>query len=231
MRIFIVRHGQVLPTGQSGCAFDTSRDDPTLTPLGEKQALLAGEELCRCGFQGKIISSPFSRTLNTAAHISRACGLSFSIDPRFREIVDREEGLRDFKGKTLAEMKQLYPEIDQETLPYPWWTAERQTMADVLQRVRPLILECMAQEEDCVLVGHGASTQAAVAILLEYAEKAPDESVHKGDNVNCAISEFVVEKGAVTPIRIQDCAHLPDDCITSNQRPVIERDGKKCIVM
>jgi len=231
MRIFIARHGQVLPTGQTNCAFDTSRDDPALTPLGEKQAALLGEEMRRSGFRGKIISSPFSRTLNTAAHVARALGLSFLIDPRFREIVQQEEGLSGFEGKNLGQMKALFPEIAQESLPYPWWTIHKNSMEEIIDRVRPLIKECLSQEEDCLLIGHGASTQAAVRILLNGKKAEEMGEICRGDNLNCSLSEFSIENGVILPVRIHDHAHLPAPMFTSNQRPVEERNGKICIVM
>lgn len=231
MKLFIARHGQVLPSSQTDSAFDTSPDDPFLTALGQEQADRLGEALCRYGFQGKIIASPFSRTLMTAAHVARACHLPIFIDPRFREIVQREEGLKGFQGKNLEEMKALFPEIEQESLPYPWWTVPKQTTEEVIARVQPLIEECIEKNEDCLLVGHGASTGSAVLILLGGKSAREMGDIYRGDNLNCSLSEFSIENGAIHPVRIHDAAHLPPHMFTSNQRPVEERDGKICIVM
>ena len=231
MRLFITRHGQVLPAGQEQTAFDTSKDDPLLTTLGQRQAALMGEELKRCDFNGRIIASPFSRTLMTASLAARACNLSFSVDERFREIVQREEGLQGFQGKTLEEMKALFPEIHQATLPYPWWTVSKNTMEEVIARVRPLVEECIALGADCLLVGHGASVNAAIRILLNGKPAQEMGDIYRGDNMNCSLSEFEIENGIIRPLRLYDTDHLPPDMITSNQRPVEERNGKKCIVM
>jgi len=231
MRLFIARHGQVLPAGQENSAFATSPDDPLLTDLGLQQAELLGEEMRRLQFTGRIISSPFSRTVMTAAQVAKVCGLSISLDPRFREIVQQEEGLEGFEGKTLSQLKAMFPEIRQSSLPYPWWTVPKNTMEEVIARVRPLIEECIEKNEDCLLVGHGASTHAAATILLGGKNAREMGDICRGDNLNCSLTEFSIENGVILPVRIYDTTHLLSHMLTSNQRPVEERNGKICIVI
>lgn len=227
MRLFLTRHGQVCPQNQEHLAFDTSKDDPPLTALGQLQATLLGQEMQRRGFSGRIISSPFTRALMTASCVAQACQLPISIDLRFREIAHLQDGLKGFRGKTLDQMKAEHARIQQDTLPYPWWTEPHETFPEVVARIRPLLDEIIARDEDCLLVGHGATTVAANNILLNLG-LMEEEAVYQARNMNCSLSEYLIQDGKIWPLQLYSTGHIPHDLVTSNFRHAFERAEGLC---
>ena len=97
MDIYLVRHGEAAASwGQA--------PDPGLSPLGHEQAAAAARVLAPrlAGSSIALISSPLSRTLETAAPLARETGLPVAIDEAFREIAapvplaQRQAWLRQF---------------------------------------------------------------------------------------------------------------------------------------
>lgn len=224
MRLFIVRHGQTCPREYVGGDWDLPRADPPITELGHRQAVLTGEEMKRVNFAGRIISSPFTRTLTTAACIARSCGLPVHLDARFREIVKTRESMEGFAGKPLTQLREEFPCLARDAQLEPkWWREEAETYEDVCRRVEPLIRDVILRGEDCVLVGHGASTVAANSILMERARMRCVPEVFSAQGVNCSLSEYHIEGGKVRPIRMYSVSHIPLDMVTSNYRYALER--------
>lgn len=224
MRLIIVRHGQTNPKEYLGGNWDLPKADAPITELGDQQAMLLGEEIRRIGFTGKIYSSPFLRTIRTAHFISQATGLKIDLEPRFREMVFSTESMKDFRGMTLEELKAQYPEIIAEHLPMPWWSQEPEGENEVKARVLPVIEELLAKNEDCLLVGHGASTNAANKILLEKSSWKINEEIYRiPSGYNCTLSEYRIENGDILPIKLYSHAHLPLSMVTSNYRMSLEK--------
>ena len=75
MKIYITRHGQVdLETKYWNGDVNLPIGEAILSELGEQQAVLVGKRLKELGFQGKILSSPFVRTMQTAELIAKETG-------------------------------------------------------------------------------------------------------------------------------------------------------------
>ena len=191
VRIYVARHGQV-----AGNAFydgnpDYPKDNPALSPLGIRQAYFLAEELRRIGFNGRILCSPYTRTLMTAQPVAKAFNTKIELCHELREIVKNEKGIKSFNGKTASELKQMFPEIaDESDVPYPWWTQTRESMSDVRARVEPFVDRLLAGDEDVLLVGHGASVGAAVDYLLEKSGLAFNSFMPRPVGVNCSLSQF-----------------------------------------
>lgn len=80
MDIFLVRHGQAAATW-------TESDDPGLSPLGQRQAAEAADQLMgKLDNSFRLMSSPLQRAQETAAALASTLKLDVSIDPKFREI-------------------------------------------------------------------------------------------------------------------------------------------------
>lgn len=212
MRILIARHGQVLPEEYT----DLPAYDYPITELGKRQARYLAKEVEKRNFKGKLISSPFTRALMTAQPLSWMIGCKIEVDARIREITFPH--MTAFKGRTIEQMKEMFPQIaQQETLPYPWWTSKPETLEEVKNRVRLLVEECLLKGEDVMLVGHGATTFAAVQILMEKSGKELSGFWQMPEGGNCSLSEFRVVNGVVHPLSVFSVSHLPLEMVTSNQ--------------
>jgi broad specificity phosphatase PhoE len=185
-----------------------------LTSLGRKQAELLGRRLVRDGFGGKIYSSPYLRTTETAQTIAEVTGSVVLPALEMREYVIREHQMDDFKGATLDDLIGTYSRVqDDRPLQVPWWTTEIETDEDIEKRVRPLIDEVSRIGDDVLLVGHGASVAGVHRrVIGQYAPTLiPVDQV----GWNCMLSSFRTNPDFEI-IHLMDVDHLPDDYVTNN---------------
>ncbi len=120
--MILLRHGQsefnlrLEETGQ-----DPGLPDAPLTPLGHRQAeraaeALAGEDIRR------ILSSPYTRALQTAAPLARRLGLPVTVTPAVRE---RCAASCDI-GSPRTALALAWPHLDFSTVEEVWWPAEEE---------------------------------------------------------------------------------------------------------
>ena len=115
--MILLRHGQ----SEFNLHFSATRRDPgivdpRLTELGHAQAAeaarrLAGERITR------IIASPYTRALQTAAPLAKALGVTVLINPIVRE---RYAFACDI-GTPRTELERAWPEHDFSTIDEVWW--------------------------------------------------------------------------------------------------------------
>ena len=115
--MLLVRHGQ----SEFNAAFTLTRvdpgiPDPELTAIGRRQAEAAAAELAARGV-GRLIASPYTRTLQTASIIAAALGVPISIDPRVRE----RAAFHCDIGSSPTRLARLFPALDFSGLDDPWW--------------------------------------------------------------------------------------------------------------
>ena len=227
MRLVIVRHGQTCPAEYVNGDYDLPRADPPITPVGVRQARFTAEEILRMRFDGRLICSPFSRTLQTITPIAQALGRPVHLSWEFREIVKHPDQLAGFRGKTLAALRKEFPVIAKDAaLPYPWWDSAAEEFEDVCARVELLLDRLIAGGENALLMGHGASTGAAVSILLRRCGLEFNSFMPSPPGGNCALSEFRISNGKLRPIRVYSLSHLPADLVTSNARYALNKPGE-----
>jgi broad specificity phosphatase PhoE len=91
-----------------------------LTPFGIEQAAIAGEQLSNVGAV-KLISSPFTRTMQTASEVSCRTNLAIEVD------LDLHEWLPDdtFRWHNLAEVREIVADFD--SCGGEWPPGERRT--------------------------------------------------------------------------------------------------------
>jgi broad specificity phosphatase PhoE len=150
--MILLRHGQ----SEFNVHFAATRSDPgivdpKLTPLGHKQAkqaaaALAGERIRR------IITSPYTRALETAAPLARGLGLPVSINPLVRE---RFAFTCDI-GSPRSELARAWPELDFGSIDEVWWPPVEEPMAEVAARAALFCAEmaALADWTDTVVVSH-----------------------------------------------------------------------------
>jgi broad specificity phosphatase PhoE len=128
--MILLRHGQ----SEFNVHFAaTQRDpgiaDPKLTPLGQAQARHAAEALAGERIR-RIIASPYTRALQTAAPLARRLGLPVSINPLVRE---RFAFICDI-GSPRTELAAAWPEHDFGTIDEVWWPPVEEPMTSVAAR-------------------------------------------------------------------------------------------------
>lgn len=111
MRIFITRHGQVATEAECFGDVDYPKGDMPLSALGVKQAHLLGKRLFAEGFSGRIFSSPYIRTLQTAEAIAEELGGAEIVKvDGLREICRETEDAEDVRYRAAIAMHDIMKE-------------------------------------------------------------------------------------------------------------------------
>jgi broad specificity phosphatase PhoE len=127
-----IRHGESqfnLLYAQHGR--DPGIHDAPLTPRGLTQAQAAGKKLAGKGIT-RIISSPYTRALQTASAIAEVIGADLTVEPLAGE---RRLYSCDI-GTPAAALRQSWQHLDFSALQTDqWWPQKDETHADVARRV------------------------------------------------------------------------------------------------
>ena len=215
MKIYITRHGQVLPQ-KFYLDVQFPAGDESISALGKEQAKYLGEHLKSIGFNGKIYSSPYIRTLETAEIIASYTGSEIIPWAPVREIMRDKEELKEFKGLTLLEIKERFKFIKKDSsLSYPWWSQTLETVEDVKVRVAKG-LEELELKEDVLFVGHGAS----VAGLCTHLK------ITKENKRACNCSLSTIDSENKTKPVFADTAFLPYKMRSYNSVMLWEEEEK-----
>jgi broad specificity phosphatase PhoE len=131
--MILLRHGQ----SEFNLHFNVTRrdpgiQDPKLTPLGHEQAEAAAEALAGQEDIRRIIASPYTRALQTAAPLARRLNLPVHIQPLVRE---RFAFICDV-GSHRDHLSASWPEHDFAHLDAIWWPTEEEPGEEVLARAR-----------------------------------------------------------------------------------------------
>lgn len=115
--MLLIRHGQ----SEFNAAFTLTRvdpgiPDPEITSIGRAQALAAAGQLAGRGIT-RLIASPYTRTLQTAAIIAETLRLPIEIDARVRE----RAAFHCDIGSPPAMLARRFPDVDFAGLDDPWW--------------------------------------------------------------------------------------------------------------
>ncbi|MBI0432960.1 histidine phosphatase family protein [Roseomonas sp. KE0001] len=150
--MILLRHGQ----SEFNLHFTATRrdpgiHDPKLTILGQHQAeaaaqALAGEDIRR------IIASPYTRALQTAAPLARRLGLPVLVHPLVRE---RYAFSCDI-GSPCTTLKLEWPDLDLAHVEEVWWPAVEEPADQVEGRARLFRAEmaALADWRHTVVVSH-----------------------------------------------------------------------------
>lgn len=215
MKIYIARHGQV----KSGADYYGDalfpKGEVPLSDMGRIQAELLGKRLKKLNFSGKIYSSPFWRTMETAELIAEQTNSEIVPISDFHEIFKTKEAGEEYEGSTIEALKKCYPRIAKGCdMPFPWWLPRQESYEDVCNRVAVAMDKLLQEEkEDFLIVGHGASTSA----IMDYL-KIERQIRYLW---NCSLTLYNTqqpEEGFVN-----DTKHLPYDLISNNKDVLKDR--------
>ncbi len=128
--MILMRHGQSeFNLFFSATRVDPGIEDPILTPLGHEQA-----DRAALAFEGeglrRILVSPYTRALQTAAPIARRLGLPVIVDPTIRE---RYAFACDV-GTCRTRLAERWPEHDFSAIEEAWWPSAEESTDGVVAR-------------------------------------------------------------------------------------------------
>ena len=149
--MILLRHGQ----SEFNAAFSVTRvdpgiADPKLTPLGREQAAagdaLAGERLAR------IICSPFTRALETAAIVAGRLSLPVIVNPIVRERCAFKCDI----GTPVSALARSWPDLDLSHIDEQWWPTLEESEAETEARAAAFRAEMAALPDwnDTLVVTH-----------------------------------------------------------------------------
>lgn len=181
--MILLRHGQ----SEFNLHFTATRrdpgiEDPRLTPLGHEQAEKAAEVLAGRPVS-RIIASPYTRTLQTAAPLARRLGVPVLVSTTVRE----RYAFKCDVGSPVADLAQAWPGHDFSAIDDVWWPSANEPEAHVVARANRFRAE-MAEHPDwqrTVVVSHwgfilaltGTSVQNGQWISFDPLAPAPTEIV------------------------------------------------------
>ncbi len=209
MRVYITRHGQIAAANYFGdAAFPVG--DPPLSALGREQAHLLGARLREWGFAGIIYASPYYRTMETAQIAAEYTGAAVYPYAPLRERLKTVESAAEFRGLSLAELKEQFAAVAPEAvLTYPWWSETAEVYGQVRERVVRGISQ-LKREREVLFVTHASP---GTALLNHYGiHSKPMECFY-----NCSLSVVDPESSTVKP-RYSDVSFMPYDKVTNNFR-------------
>ena len=150
--MILLRHGQSeFNVRISATRRDPGLIDPCLTEFGHRQAERAAASL-RHERIGRIVVSPYSRTLQTAEPIARALGVPMVVHSGIRE----KYGYACDIGTTRDKLRRRWPDLHFDHLPDTWWPDVDETGEDVVARAAAFRTEMVARPDwqETLVVSH-----------------------------------------------------------------------------
>ena len=181
--MILLRHGQ----SEFNLHFTATRRDPgivdaPLTELGHAQASAAAERLADAGIR-RIIASPYTRALQTAAPLARRLGLPVTVTPAVRE---RFKFACDI-GTPRTALERAWPAHDFSAIEEVWWPETEEHADSVIDRARSFRAEMAAQPDwsDTLVISHwgfilsmtGRSVMNGDWLRVDPTESGPAEVV------------------------------------------------------
>ena len=150
--MILLRHGQSeFNLHFTATRVDPGIVDPALTPLGHEQAEEAAEALAGAGLR-RILASPYTRALQTAAPIARRLGLPVTIEPALRE---RYAFVCDV-GSPRTHLVTTFPAHDFTGIDETWWPEAEEPKEAVEARAAGFRVAMLARADwaDTLAVTH-----------------------------------------------------------------------------
>lgn len=147
--MFLLRHGQSHFNAQfEATGRDPGIADPQLTELGHAQAQRAAQALGSAGIR-RVMISPYTRTLQTAAPFLSLPGVEVEIVPQVRE---RKAYSCDI-GSPPALLAEKFPQHEFGHLPEQWWHEGMESEAETMERAKAFRAFMRGHaEQHCTLV-------------------------------------------------------------------------------
>jgi broad specificity phosphatase PhoE len=130
--MILVRHGQSAWNAEfNRTRVDPDIRDPDLTEEGRAQAAQAAEVLAQAGVE-RLLASPYTRTLQTAAIIAERLRLPITVEPLVRE----RTAFSCDVGTERSRLAELWPELGFDHLEEIWWPTGIESETKLAKRCR-----------------------------------------------------------------------------------------------
>jgi glucosyl-3-phosphoglycerate phosphatase len=103
--------------------------DPALTEIGRRQAERLIERLAGARI-GRLVASPYRRSLETATIVARALDLTITVEPLIRERCVFSCDL----GTPRSQLTELWPQLDFAHLEELWWGRPEESESSLARR-------------------------------------------------------------------------------------------------
>jgi broad specificity phosphatase PhoE len=166
--VILLRHGQTIFNIVFGSQrVDPGVPDPALTPDGRAQAAAAGESLKAAGIS-RIVTSPYTRALQTADIIVQALGVPVEVEPLIRE---RSAFACDI-GTARSDLTRHWRHLSFGHLDEQWWHPPPEPETVLAERCRRFCV-AMAERDDwatTAVVTHWGVIRAMTGRRLQNGE-------------------------------------------------------------
>jgi broad specificity phosphatase PhoE len=152
--MILMRHGQSKFNRHfTATRRDPGIPDPKLTEEGEAQAAEAAGALANAGIT-RIVVSPYTRALQTAAPIASALGVPVVVDPTVRE---RFHFTCDI-GTPISSLARAWPAYDFSHIEEVWWPSGTESTDSTMARAARFREDMQASEfwRETLVVSHWA---------------------------------------------------------------------------
>ena len=165
-RLFVIRHGSRIDFEDKGWRSRAAAPhDPPLSELGLRQARETGSFLQKFDLR-RIYTSPFTRTMQTAAEIASILELPLRVEPGLSEWLNPRWADFTAWAPDPLQLAQAFPRVD---LSYEWLVNPRAPESEELvcrSRLRYTAHHLAAESEgDAALVTHGIGVQTILDTL------------------------------------------------------------------
>ncbi len=141
--MYLARHGQTMFNVIFGeTKQDPGIEDPPLTELGFEQAAALAEQCAELDIH-RIISSPYTRALETARMVANRLDIPVTVEPNVRE---RTAYVCDI-GAVTSILAADWPHLDFDHLDEVWWNREEETIPQFHDRCSAFRARMAASED------------------------------------------------------------------------------------
>jgi broad specificity phosphatase PhoE len=163
--MILLRHGQ----SEFNVVFSVTRQDPgirdpRLTPDGRRQAAAAAAALVGRGVE-RLITSPYSRALETAEIVARRLGVAISVEP----LVGERAAFACDVGTPRADLMARWPHLTLDHLAEEWWPALEESEAGLSARCAAFRAHMQAQPDwaRVVVVSHWGFIRGLTGLTVQ----------------------------------------------------------------
>ncbi len=171
--MILLRHGQsAFNVVYSSTKVDPGIRDPGLTELGRRQADEATQALAGRAVR-RVVTSPYSRALETAEIIATALTLPVTVEPLVRE---RRLFVCDI-GSPRSEIAERWPGFDFDRLDEVWWPSATESESALLARCARFreLAAAWPDRDQVVVISHWGFISALTGVSAHNAEIVPFE--------------------------------------------------------
>ena len=171
--MILVRHGEsTFNAAYNATKLDPGIADPPLTGAGRRHAESAARALAEMSL-GRLITSPYTRALQTADVVAGVLGLPIAVKPLVRE----RRGFTCDIGTPRTRLAEQWSRLDFDRLDEQWWSREGESDAEVRARCARFSADVATWPDGrgVAVITHWGFVLALTGVSLRNGERMPFE--------------------------------------------------------